>query len=206
MTHFGRPWQRICCWPPVVVVVPVSVKAIAAVLVVCCRVCCHVYYRSPLLHCHLLAYTLTPLPSPLSRHCYSYCYVYRHCLCYHHCHHYCLLSFLSSLPLLLLLQPDPSAGATRAILVEAREYALPSPLPLPLGTATTATGLPHTAGSNTSPGGDRTPTTANSTTATSPDATAGLFLSGAYYRPLCLCVRDQECVDMGRRLCMLLGR
>ena len=109
----------------------------------------------------------------------------------------CLLLLL----LLLSSQPDPSAGATRAILVEAREYALPTPTQPLL-----AQGLSEGPDQGLSEGPAQGLGLGQRDTATTTPTIAGMFLLGAYYRPLCLCVRDQECVDMGRRLCMLLGR
>ena len=90
-------------------------------------------------------------------------------------------------------QPDPSVGATRALLVEAREYALPS-------TQGPGPGLEQGQEQQQQRLGQMNAAPTPTITA------AGIFLLGAYYRPLCLCMRDQECVDMGRRLCMLLGR
>ena len=125
----------------------------------------------------------------------------------------CLLLLL----LLLSSQPDPSAGATRAILVEAREYALPTSTQPLLAQGLSegpeqglsegpAQGLSEGPAQGLSEGPAQGLGPSQRDTATTTPTIAGMFLLGAYYRPLCLCVRDQECVDMGRRLCMLLGR
>ena len=117
----------------------------------------------------------------------------------------CLLLLL----LLLSSQPDPSAGATRAILVEAREYALPTstqPLLAQGLSEGPEQGLSEGPAQGLSEGPAQGLGPSQRDTATTTPTIAGMFLLGAYYRPLCLCVRDQECVDMGRRLCMLLGR